>query len=104
MTNLDGADVGVLRDIFVLVEGILGQFSFLLLDGKLDEKEHNRFERGNWDIARALAGDVLMEQNQGRGGLVHADEFVGALQNIFRLLVWRRRLRKEQGQRDGLER
>lgn len=36
---------------------------------------------------------MLVQQGQGRRGLVDPNEFVGPLEDIFGLLVWRRRLR-----------
>ena len=78
-----------------MVKGVLGKLSLLLFDGKLDEEEHHRLQRHNWDISGALVGDVLMEQSQGGGSLADSDEFVSPLENILRLLVRRRRLSKD---------
>lgn len=79
-------------DVLVLVESILGKLALLLLDRELDEEEHHRLQRDDGNISGALAGDVLMQQGQGRGGLANANELVGALQDILGLLVRRRRL------------
>lgn len=81
-----------MREVLVLVQGILGQLSLLLLDGQLNQQEHNRLERGDGSASGALVGDVLMEQGQGRRGLVDPDQLVGALQDIFGLLMRRGRL------------
>ena len=98
--QLDGGDVGVLGDVLVLVEGVLGKLALLLLDGELDEEEHHGLQGGDGDIAGALRGDVLVEQGQGGGGLVDPDELVGALENILRLLVgWGRLLMVSDGHR-----
>lgn len=78
-----------------MVKGVLGKLALLLFDGKLDEEEHHRLQRHNWDISGALVGDVLMEQSQGGGSLADSDEFVSPLENILRLLVRRRRLSKD---------
>ena len=66
-----------------------------MLDGKFDEEEHHRFQGGDGDISGSLRVDVLMEQDQGRGGLVNPDEFVGALQHIFGFLMGWRSLEKK---------
>lgn len=100
ITHLDGRDIGVLGQILVLVQGVLGQLSLLLLDGQLNKQEHDRLQRGDGSAPRALVGDVLMEQGQGRLGLVDPDQLVGALQDIFGLLMRRRRL--EDGEERGL--
>ena len=84
-------------DVLVLVESILGKLALLLLDGELDEEEHHRLQRDDGNISGALAGDVLVQQGQGRGGLANANELVGALQDILGLLVRRRRLSKTTG-------
>ena len=91
-TYLDSRDVGVLADVLVLVQGILGELSLLLLDGQLDQEEHDRLQRRNGDIARPLGVDVVVKQGQGRRGLLDPDQLVGPLQDILRLLVRRRRL------------
>lgn len=93
-TNLDSRNICVLRDVFVLVEGVLGKLSLLLLDGKLDEEEHHRLQSGDGNISRSLVGDVFVQEVQGGGSLTNADEFMGALENILRLLMRRRRLYK----------
>lgn len=91
-TNLDGSNVGILGNILILVEGVLGQLSLLLLDGKFDQKEHDGLQRRDGDISRPLAGDVLVKQSQGCRGLVDPDQLMSPLQDIFGLLMRRRRL------------
>ena len=92
MTNLYGRHIGVLRDVLVLVERILGELSLLLLDGELDQQDHHRLERGDGNIAGPLRCDVLMQQGQGRGSLVDPDELMSTLQDIFGFLMRRGRL------------
>ena len=41
---LNSRNVGVLGDVLVLVKSILGELSLLLLDGLLNQKEHNRLQ------------------------------------------------------------
>lgn len=91
-TNLNSTNIGVLRNILILVKGVLGQFALLLFDGQLHQQEHHRLQRGDRNISGTLAGDVFVKQVQGRGGLVDADELVSTLQHIFGFLVRRRRL------------
>jgi len=50
-TNLDSGNVGILRDVLVLVERILGDLAFLLLDRELDQKDHDWFKRCDGDIS-----------------------------------------------------
>jgi len=91
-TNLDGGNVGVLGDVLVLVERILGEFSLLLLYRQLDQENHDRFEGRDGHIAGSLGGDVLVKEGEGGRGLVDPDELLGALEDILRLLMRRRRL------------
>lgn len=92
-TNLDGRNVCVLRNILILVEGVLGELSLLLFDGEFDQEEHNGLERRDGNISGAFAGNVLVKQSQSRRGLTDPDELMSALQHIFGFLVrWRRLL------------
>jgi hypothetical protein len=61
-TYLDGADIGVLCDVLVLIKSILGELSLLLFDGQLDQENHNRLEGRDGDISGALGRDVLVEE------------------------------------------
>ena len=78
-TYLDSSDVGVLANVLVLIQSILGQLPFLLLDRQLDQEEHNGLQRRDGNIARPLRVDVVVEENQGRRGLVDPDQLVGPL-------------------------
>jgi hypothetical protein len=49
--NLNGPDVGILSDVFVLVQSIFGRFALLQIDREFDEKEHNRLKGGNRTVA-----------------------------------------------------
>jgi hypothetical protein len=88
---LDCADVGVLADILVLVQGILGQFALLLYDRLFNQQEHHRLQRGDGDISGSLRNDMLVKKGEGSRGLPHAHKFVSALQHILGFLMWRRR-------------
>ena len=89
--QLDCADVGVLGDILVLVEGVLGQLSLLLFYGLLDQEEHNRLQGHDGDISRSLGGNMFVEEDESSLLLPNAHEFVSALEHILGLLGWRRR-------------
>lgn len=95
-TYLDGADVGVLRNVLVLIESILGELSLLLFNRLLNKELHHWLQRLDGDISRALGGDVLMEDGEGGRSLVDADEFMGAFQDVLGFLMWRRRLSPSQ--------
>lgn len=88
---LDSGNVGVLADILVLVQGILRQFALLLDDRLLNQQEHDRLQRRDGDISRPFRSDVLVQEDQGSLGLPHAHQLMGALENILRLLMRRRR-------------
>lgn len=44
MTYLDRSNVGVLGSVFVLIEPVLGEFTLLEVDAKLDKQEHDRLQ------------------------------------------------------------
>jgi hypothetical protein len=77
---LDGSHIGVLGDVFVLVETILGSLSFAKIDAQFNEKEHDRFERRDRTAARPLRGDMFVEDIEGGGSLAHGDKFLSPLQ------------------------
>jgi hypothetical protein len=76
---LDGSHVGVLGDVLVLVETILGSLSFAKVDTQFNEKEHDRFERGDRTAARPLRGDMFVEDIEGGGSLAHGNKFLSPL-------------------------
>jgi hypothetical protein len=65
ITCLDCANVCVLADVLVLVQGILGQLSLLLFDGLLHEQNHNRLQGRDGHIAGSL-GCLLPVRKKGR--------------------------------------
>jgi hypothetical protein len=78
-TNLDGADVGVLGNVLVLVETILGGLTLAKVNGQFNEQEHHRLERGDGAAAGTLGGDMFVKDSQGGGGLTDGDKFLGPL-------------------------
>jgi hypothetical protein len=79
-TYLDGSHVGVLGDVLVLIESILGGLSFAQIDTELDKQQHDGFEGGDRAAARPFGGDMLVEDVKGGGSLAHGDEFLSPLQ------------------------
>jgi hypothetical protein len=75
---LDGADIGVLRRVFVLVQAVLGELALAQVDAQLDEEDHDGLERGDGAVAGALRGDMFVEQREGSLLLLDADELLGA--------------------------
>jgi hypothetical protein len=53
-TNLNGLHAGILRNILVLIEAILGSLTLPQANTQLDEKDHDRLKGGNRGIAGAL--------------------------------------------------
>lgn len=78
-TNLDSANVGVLGDVLVLVEAILGGLALAKVDGQFNEQEHHRLQRGDGAVAGPLRGDMFVEDGQGSGGLLDGDKFLSPL-------------------------
>lgn len=81
---LNRSDVGVLGDVLVLVETILGGLALAKIDTELDEEEHHRLQRGDGAAARPLGGDMFVKDVEGGGGLTHGDEFLSPLRTRYR--------------------
>ena len=77
--DLDGADIGVLGDVLVLVQAILGRLSLAQVDTQLDKEEHHRLEGRNRAAASPLRGNMFVENGQGGGRLADGDKFLGPL-------------------------
>lgn len=76
---LDSSHVGVLSDVLVLIETILGGLPFTELDAEFNEQQHHRLERGDGTAARPLGGDMFVKDVQGSRGLAYGDEFLSPL-------------------------
>jgi hypothetical protein len=85
-TYLDGSNVGVLGDVLVLVQAILGSLAFAEFDGELDKQKHNRFEGSDRAAARPFRGDMFVEDVKGGRSLAHGDKFLSPLQAGFALV------------------
>lgn len=59
-TNLDGADVGVLCDVLVLIEAILGGFALAKINRQFNEQKHHRLKGGDGTAAGPLRCDMLV--------------------------------------------
>jgi hypothetical protein len=81
-TNLDGADIGVLGNVLVLVKTILGGLALAKINGQFDEQEHHRLQGGDGAAAGTLGGDMFVEDSQGGGGLTDGDKFLSPLSMI----------------------
>lgn len=97
-TNLDGADVGVLGDVLVLIEAILGGLALAEVNRQFNEQKHHRLKGGDGTAAGPLRGDMLMKDSQGGGGLIDGDKFLSPLSIISLLatevLLYLRRRRR----------
>jgi hypothetical protein len=76
---LNGADIGVLCGILILVQAILGEFSFAKIDAEFDKKYHHRLEGGDGAVTGPLGDDMFVEELQGSLRLLDSDEFLRAL-------------------------
>lgn len=78
-TNLDGADVGVLSDVLVLIEAILGGLALAKINRQFNEQKHHRLKGGDGTAAGPLRCDMLVKDSQGGGGLIDGDKFLSPL-------------------------
>lgn len=62
--ELNGAHVGVLSSVLVLVEAVLGELAFAEIDAEFDEEDHDGLEGGNGAVAGPLGGDMFVEEQQ----------------------------------------
>jgi hypothetical protein len=78
-TYLDGADVGVLGDVLVLIQAILRSLSFTKIDTELDKEKHDRLEGSDGAAPRPLGGRMFVEDIEGGRSLAHGDKFLSPL-------------------------
>lgn len=76
---LDGCHIGVLGNVLVLVETILGGLSFAKINAEFDKQQHHRLQRGDGAAARPLGGNMFVEDVEGSRGLAHGDKFLSPL-------------------------
>ena len=77
--HLDSLHAGVLGNVLILVEAILGRLPFPQADAELDKEDHDGLERGDGRVTGALRGDMVVQQLEGTEILVDGHEFLGAL-------------------------
>jgi hypothetical protein len=75
---LNGADIGVLGSVLVLVQAVLCELAFAQIDAEFDEEDHDGLEGGNGAVSGALGGDMFVEELEGSLLLLDSDEFLGA--------------------------
>jgi hypothetical protein len=78
-THLNSLNAGVLGDVLVLVQAILGGLSLSQAHAKLDKEDHDRLERGDGRVAGPLGGDMVMKKLESTKVLVDGDEFLSTL-------------------------
>ena len=59
-TDLDGSHISILCSVFVLVESVFGEFSFLQIDAEFDELYHYRLKGGNRTVSRPFGSDMFV--------------------------------------------
>jgi hypothetical protein len=78
-THLNSLNTGVLGDVLVLIQAILGGLSLSQAHAKLDEEDHDRLQRGDGRVAGPLRGDMFVKQLESAEVLVDGDEFLSTL-------------------------
>lgn len=82
--DFDRADVGVLGNVLVLHETLLGSATLAHVDAKLDEADHDRFERRKRRGPEALGGEHLRERLERGVRLPNGDEALRLLEDRLR--------------------
>ncbi len=78
-TYFDGADVGVLCCVLVLIKAILGELSLPQIDAELDEQKHHRLEGCDRTVSGPFGDDMLVEKGQRCLRLSDSDELLRPL-------------------------
>jgi hypothetical protein len=85
-THLNSLNIGVLGDVLVLVQSILGGLSLSQAHTKLDEKDHNRLQRSDGGVASTLGDNMVVEKLESTEVLVDGDKFLSTLHlNQYRI-------------------
>jgi hypothetical protein len=72
---LDRRDIGVLSNIFKLIEAFLGHFALSQIDAELNETEHDGFKGLQTGALGTLRDDNLVQRLQGSLIFANGDEF-----------------------------
>lgn len=85
-TYFNGADVGILRGVFVLIESIFGKLAFLEIHTELDKEDHYRFQRCSGAIPRPLRCNMFIEDGKSSWRLLNGNKLLRSLRDnqIFR--------------------
>lgn len=78
-TYLNGADVGILRSVFVLIQSIFGKLAFLEIYTELDKKDHYRFQRSSRAIPRPLRCNMFVKDGESSWGLLDGNKLLRSL-------------------------
>lgn len=76
---LDGSDIGILGDVFILIKTILGGFSFAQIDTQFNEENHHRFQRRDRAASSSFRGDMFVKNCERGRSLAHSNEFPSPL-------------------------
>ena len=71
---LDSSDAGVLGNVLVLMETLLGDLALAKGDAQLDKLEHDGLQRDEGNTARSLGDDDIVKSLEGSGVLTDGDE------------------------------
>jgi len=83
MAYLNRLNAGILGDVLVLVETILGSLALPQAYAKLDEKDHDRLQGGDRGVTGPLRGDMVVEELERTEILVYGHQFLCALQVLL---------------------
>lgn len=76
---LDGSHIGVLGNVFILIETVLGSFSFAQIDTEFNKEDHHRFQRRNRAASSSFRGDMFVKNCERGRSLAHSNEFPSPL-------------------------
>lgn len=71
---LDSSDAGVLGNVLVLMETLLGDLALAKGDAQLDKLEHDGLQRDEGNTARSLGDDDIVKSLESSGVLTDGDE------------------------------
>jgi hypothetical protein len=77
--DLDGRDRGVLGNVLIEDETVLGGAALAEVDGELEELDHDRLEDREGGGAEALGGEDLGDGREGGHGLPDGEQLIRAL-------------------------
>lgn len=59
---LDSPNIGVLRNILILIESIFGRLAFLQIDAEFDKQYHYRLKGSDRTVPGSLGCDMFVEE------------------------------------------